>query len=193
MNKQVLRDLFLEKRKTLTQSELNRRSQLLCAHTLRFIQKQPFRHYHIFLPIQKQHEPDTWPVFDWLKSSEGFMVYLPKTNFKDRTLIHYQVDTGTFIETSKFGIPEPTNGKSIAPEVIEIVFVPLISYDLNGNRIGYGAGLYDRFLSQVSKACLKVGLAITPPLDNIDYAEPYDVKLDLCITHLGVDPIKKGA
>jgi len=84
------------------------------------------------------------------------------------------------------GIPEPRNADAVDPKTIDIVFVPLISFDEHGNRIGYGAGLYDRFLSEVRPDCLKVGLAVTPPLNNIDYSTEYDIALDFCINHLGI-------
>lgn len=193
MNKQVLRDLFLEKRKTLTQSELRRRSHLLCQNAIEFIQQHNETHYHIFLPIERQKEPDVWPVFHWLIDSPDHAVYLSKTHFQQKKLTHYHIQDAGDMSVGNFGIPEPQKGQLIEPKILEVVFVPLVSFDHSGNRIGYGAGLYDRFLSETAPECIKVGLAITPPLDNIDYAEAFDIKLDLCITHLGIDYIKKGA
>lgn len=102
-------------------------------------------------------------------------------------MTHFLVEKDTTIETSKFGIPEPTNGREAAPKVLDVVFIPLISCDKAGNRIGYGAGLYDRFLEQVSDKCLKVGIGITPTLDNIDYMSEYDISLDYYISHLGIE------
>ena len=185
MNKQQLRSLFLEKRKSLSLTELQRRSRLLCQNAITFIQEGPYRHYHIFLPIQKQNEPDTWPIFHWLVVSPKQTAYLSKTHFNPNRLTHYQVENPDTISVSHLGIPEPQQGKLATPKMPEVVFVPLISYDLFGNRIGYGAGFYDRFLADITPNCLKVGLAITPPLDNIPCAEHFDIKLDLCITHLG--------
>lgn len=186
MNKQVLRSLFLEKRKTLTQTEFQRRNHLLFKEVTRFINfQQDAKNYHIFLAIEKYLEPDTWPIFRTLLSSPEHSVFLSKTNIKAKRLTHFQIENEAHLEVSKFGISEPKTGNEISPNILDVVLVPLISYDLTGNRIGYGAGLYDRFLSQVRPDCLKVGLAITPPLDNIDYANKFDVQLDCCITHLG--------
>ena len=61
-----------------------------------------------------------------------------------------------------------------------------------GNRIGYGAGLYDRFLNEVSPNCLKVGIGITPTLDHLDCTDEHDVPLDYFISHLGSDTFDKS-
>lgn len=188
MNKQVLRSLFLEKRKTLTEAEFQRRNHLLFNGVCEFIKsKAKAKNYHIFLSIEKYLEPNTWPIFRTLLSSPDHSVFLSRTSFKQRQLRHYKVEDEANIEISKFGIPEPKAGEQVDPSMLDIVFVPLISFDLHGNRIGYGAGLYDRFLSQVRPDCLKVGLAITPSLDNIDFTKIHDIKLDACISHLGIN------
>lgn len=190
MNKEVLRKLFLEKRQTLTPKEYQKRNQQLLQHTISFIQKnRKLSHLHLFLPIVKNNEPDTWPIFKWIINSENHL-YLSKTDFKNRQLNHYLTTNETVLEVSKFGIPEPVSNNEINPNILDLVLVPLISYDLRGNRIGYGAGLYDRFLSQTRDNCLKVGLAISPPLDNIDYMDSHDIRLDYFISHLGVNSTK---
>ncbi len=190
MNKEVLRALFLEKRKTLSSVEFQKRNDLLFQHVTQFIQENKAAyHFHIFLSIQRHVEPDTWPIFRYLLHAKK-NVYLSKTHFKRKQLIHYKTDNEDHIVVSKFGIPEPSSGVKASPSLFDIVFVPLISFDTLGNRIGYGAGLYDRFLSETREDCLKVGVAITPPLDNIDYTNAYDVKIDYCISHLGIDKLK---
>lgn len=188
MNKEILRSLFLEKRRTLTEAEFERRNKLLLKNSLAFLESNPHLiHCHLFLSIEKFKEPNTWPLFEYLKTSNTYQVYLSKTLFKEKTLTHFLVEKDTAIETSKFGIPEPSNGRETAPKVLDVIFIPLISCDKAGNRIGYGAGLYDRFLEQVSDTCLKVGIGITPTLDNIDYMSEYDIPLDYFISHLGTD------
>lgn len=188
MNKEVLRSLFLEKRKTLTDKELNRRNELLYSNSLSFLKSnEHLIHCHIFLPIDKFNEPNTWPIFEYILGSDKRSAYVSKTQFKEKSLSHFLVEKDTKLEKSKFGIPEPANGIEALPEILQVVFVPLICCDKEGNRIGYGAGLYDRFLSEVNDQCIKVGLGITPKLDNIDYTSAHDVPLDYFISHLGID------
>ncbi|OEK06401.1 5-formyltetrahydrofolate cyclo-ligase [Roseivirga misakiensis] len=188
MNKEVLRSLFLDKRKTLTISEQNRRNQSLLQHVIQFLNTPKNNgNCHIFLSIEKFNEPNTWPIFEWLLKSTDHEAFLSKTNFKTKELSHYRVDRHTEIKKSKLDIPEPLGGIQVDLTILDIVFIPLICYDLMGNRIGYGAGIYDRFLSQLRPETKKIGLAITPPLDNIDYHSIHDIPIDLCINHLGID------
>ncbi|MBO3699221.1 5-formyltetrahydrofolate cyclo-ligase [Roseivirga sp. E12] len=191
MNKEVLRSLFLEKRQTLTNQEFKRRNDLLLVNNLNFLEShQRAVHCHIFLPILKFKEPNTWPLFEHLQKSSNHEAYVSKTLFKQKQLEHFHVTKNTELKESKYGIPEPLNGEAIHPEKLDIVFVPLICCDKQGNRVGYGAGLYDRFLQEVRQDCLKIGLGITSKLDNIDYTTELDIPLDYYISHLGIDDFR---
>ena len=65
---------------------------------------------------------------------------------------------------------------------INMIFVPLLSFDKNGYRVGYGKGFYDRYLSQCRGDCLKIGFSYFEPLDAIDDTNEFDVPLNLCVT-----------
>lgn len=186
MNKQVLRDLYLEKRLTLTSSEYERRNLLLKEHCISFLERHEHqRNCHIFLTIEEKKEVNTKPIIQWLQSSSNHTAHVPKISGKGK-LNHLELLPETELRKNKWGIPEPVNSKAIEASELNIVFVPLICFDLKGQRIGYGAGFYDQFLIDTNKNCLKVGLSIAPPLDNIDYAENHDIPLDFCISHAGL-------
>lgn len=178
--------MFLEKRLTLTPDELAKRNERLFKNCRRFLAQHPnAQHAHSFVSMAEQNEPDTHKLIDWL-IEKGLKVYSSKTFYRERKLTHHLITNSQDFNLGRKGIPEPKSADLVDPKLIDMVFVPLISFDEHGNRIGYGAGLYDRFLSEVREDCLKVGMAITPPLNNIDYADQYDVKLDFCINHLGI-------
>lgn len=187
MNKQTLRALFLEKRLTLTPNELKKRNKQLLKNCQQFIEKlTSIEHAHIFVSMADKNEPDTLRLIDWLIEEKNTKVYSSKTFYKERKLSHHQILHSNDFMLGRKGIPEPVNPKKSDPQLMDLVFIPLISFDETGNRIGYGAGLYDRFLSEVRPDCLKVGLALTPPLNNIDYVDSLDIPLDYCINHLGI-------
>src|SRR6185369_10787907 len=81
---------------------------------------------------------------------------------------------------NRWGIREPI-GKVVPPEDIDLVLVPLLCFDRAGHRVGYGRGFYDRLLASVRTDCLKVGLSYFPPVESIDDAGEYDVRLDACV------------
>ena len=85
------------------------------------------------------------------------------------------------LKINKYGIAEPTLEKKIYPDII---FVPLVAYDDDFNRLGYGGGFYDRYLEKVSKIkkIFKIGLGFSYQKIKKIPINKYDKKLDLIIT-----------
>jgi 5-formyltetrahydrofolate cyclo-ligase len=87
----------------------------------------------------------------------------------------------TIFKESKMGIPIPLDGEKVEPDCIQVVLVPLLVVDKEGNRIGYGKGYYDIFLKKLDPTVIKVGLNYFLPEEKIP-SETHDVPLDFCIT-----------
>ena len=85
------------------------------------------------------------------------------------------------LKINKYGIAEPISLKKIYPDII---FVPLVAYDADLNRLGYGGGYYDRYLDKIKniKKVLKIGLAFSYQKLKKIPINKYDKKLDLIIT-----------
>lgn len=92
-------------------------------------------------------------------------------------------DKSTWI-TSGWGIkePDPTTAKIIKASAIDIVLVPLLGFDLQGHRVGFGKGFYDRFLATCKPECLKIGLSLEGPVSKIDDLHAFDIPLDVVIS-----------
>jgi 5-formyltetrahydrofolate cyclo-ligase len=88
----------------------------------------------------------------------------------------------SIFEANEYNIPEPLDNEVAKPTLLDIVIVPVLAFDLEGNRVGYGKGFYDRYLKQCRKDCLKIGLSYFEPVDAIEDRDEFDVPLDLCIT-----------
>ncbi len=184
LDKKVLRDTYLWKRKLLTVFEKNQRENKLLANVKELISPE-MKTIHIFLPIEKNAEINTWPIIDYLKQHQK-QVVVSRSNLSDNSMTNYVYEGKSQLEINKWGIPEPRTGEIVEPSVIDLVFIPLIIFDRIGHRIGYGKGYYDRFLKSCSPSIKKVGLSISPPLDKILFANDHDVKMDFCVTHLGI-------
>ena len=79
------------------------------------------------------------------------------------------------------GIPEPISKKKINPEIL---LVPLVAYDGKFNRLGYGGGYYDKYISSKkhNKKIIKIGLGFSfQKIDKLP-TNQYDEKLDYIIT-----------
>ena len=85
-------------------------------------------------------------------------------------------------DQNEFGIPEPIYGNICEISKIDYVFVPLLCFDEEGNRVGYGQGFYDKFLSSCKDNCIKIGLSHFDPVYKIEDCNDMDIKLDFCIT-----------
>src|SRR5690554_5599394 len=104
---------------------------------------------HTFLPIASQNEPDTFRIIAWLRDEHpGVRIVVPRVaDGAGGTLVHHLLDERTVLVKNQWGIPEPTGGERVEPRSLDAVLVPLLAFDLSGNRVGYGQGFYDRFLS----------------------------------------------
>ena len=138
---------------------------------------------HTFLPIKKNKEPDTWLIIDRIKTKfPNIRLSLPKVNHETGELVNFYWEGTDQIIENKWGISEPRQGTVIPPDKIDMVLVPLLVFDQEGNRIGYGKGYYDRFLSLCRKDCKKIGISFFPPVELISSKEDHDQKLDSVIT-----------
>ena len=97
---------------------------------------------------------------------------------------------------NKYGIPEPVGGTEMMPAEIELIIVPLLVFDINGNRVGYGKGYYDRFLKSCSENALKVGVSFFEPVEILfrSVSRQIDVRSfwsSLAISFLGTLALSK--
>ena len=85
------------------------------------------------------------------------------------------------LKINKYGIPEPTTKNIVYPDVL---LVPLVAFDKNLNRLGYGGGYYDRLITKLSKKkkIIKIGLALSIQEVKIVPINKYDQKLDYIVT-----------
>ena len=97
-------------------------------------------------------------------------------------MTHYLLTDNTKFQKNKYNIYEPVDGLEVPNAKIEVVFVPLLAYDKKGNRVGYGKGFYDNFLSKCKDDVIKIGLSFFEPEEAIDAISPTDIRLDYCVT-----------
>jgi 5-formyltetrahydrofolate cyclo-ligase len=97
-------------------------------------------------------------------------------------MTHYLLTDNTKFRKNAYNIPEPVDGIEVPVSKIDVVFVPLLAYDEKGNRVGYGKGFYDAFLSKCKPETIKIGLSFFSPEFQIKDVTSDDIKLDFCVT-----------
>ena len=180
MNKKQLRIRYKKFREELSPEDVEEGSMKI-ANNLIGLPIWRHSYYHIFLSISEKREVDTQAILHILQGKDKNVV-LSKADFKSGTLSHFLLTDSTVIKVNDWGIPEPVEGIEIPAEKIDVVFVPLLVFDEKGNRIGYGKGFYDRFLSQCASDVLKIGLSFFEAEKEIEDVSPLDVPLDYCVT-----------
>lgn len=182
MEKQALRKLYLEKRSDLTPEEIETKTLSIIRNfsTVNFIQ---VKYLHVFYPIAGKTEFNSLLLADWIRSNHPeIKLVLSKSNFETNTLSHFIWDTDTKLAMNTWGITEPETGVAINPGLLDMILIPLLAFDKKGNRIGYGKGFYDRFLSECRPDAQKTGVSFFHPVDEITGINEFDVPLDMCVT-----------
>ncbi|MGY5353003.1 5-formyltetrahydrofolate cyclo-ligase [Wenyingzhuangia sp. IMCC45533] len=180
MNKKELRKKYKTLRGLLNDNEIEDKSIQITNQLLK-LKVWNDTYYHLFLSITEQKEIDTEHILSVLfaKSKE---VVVSKSDFKTNTLTHFLLTENTKLAKNIYGIPEPQNGLPVPENMIDVVFIPLLAFDIKGNRVGYGKGFYDDFLKKCKETTVKVGLSFFEAEEKINEVSKQDIPLDYCIT-----------
>lgn len=183
MTKGELRAIYLARRRELTELEVRDKSERIAEIFFHEFDLNKFNYLHTFLPIKKNHEPDTWLIVNRVKREFGeISIVLPRVNTSTGQMENFLFSGEEDLRENKWGIEEPQTGVSVDPEIIDMVLVPLLAFDLKGQRVGYGKGFYDQFLSECRPDCLRIGISLFEAVDQITDIESFDEPLHSCIT-----------
>ncbi|MEN3323984.1 5-formyltetrahydrofolate cyclo-ligase [Mariniflexile soesokkakense] len=180
MQKAELRKKYKTLRITLSNSQIDDLSMAIANQLLK-LSIWEYTFYHVFLAIEEQKEVNTDYILNILSGKDKNIV-ISKSDFETGAMMHFLLTDNTVIKKNSYNIPEPIDGIEISNDKIEVVFVPLLAFDKKGNRVGYGKGFYDRFLSNCKPETLKIGLSFFEAETEISNAFEDDVKLDYCVT-----------
>jgi len=112
---------------------------------------------------------------------KNFNILLPVIK-KNHKMNFYKWSFSEPLKINKYGIPEPESKIPMCPDIL---LVPLVAFDKNLNRLGYGGGYYDRLIEKLDKKkkILKIGLALSCQKINNVPINKYDKKLDYIVTN----------
>ena len=109
-----------------------------------------------------------------------YIISLPVVD-KNFDMSFYEWVKNNPLNINKFGIPEPLRSRKIIPSTL---IIPLLAFDINLNRLGYGGGFYDRFINKLEKLkkILKIGLALSCQKINKVPTDKFDKKMNYIFT-----------
>ena len=115
----------------------------------------------------------------------GKIVSSPITLKEERKLIPSQItDLKNGIQYGAYNIrePKPECSPAINIKDLDVVIVPAVAYDKNCYRLGYGGGFYDRFLENLRKDAVTIGIAFDLQIFDEVPKEAHDAQLDYIVT-----------
>ena len=176
MDKTEVRKMMRERKRAVPPEEKLRRSRVIqqrLEQTPQFAAAKVVLLYWSMSDEVQTHEM----VEQWYRQKT---VLLPCVDGDDLRLRQY---TGPecMVSGEQFGIGEPTGEEWTDLAAVELIAVPGVAFDREGNRMGRGRGFYDRLLKSTPNAT-KIGLAYDFQMMDAIPTEPHDVKMNLVIT-----------
>lgn len=133
-----------------------------------------------YLPIKD--EPDLRPLMVEMQAS-GRSIALPLVETRAAPLVFRLWTPETRMERGHWNIPVPPRD---APEVMpDVVLAPLMGWDCEGYRLGYGGGYFDRTLAALSPRPYSIGVGLAAAKLPTIYPQPHDIPMDVILTERG--------
>ena len=175
MNKSQIRNKIIKLRKKKFDKDLKINS----VKFISFLKRGQLNLGNIGGYYPSNYEIDDLDILDLLEK-KNFKVSLPIIK-KDRQMNFYRWSRNDPLKISKFGIPEPISSNILYPDIL---LIPLVAYDSQLNRLGYGGGYYDRYIEKCEKIkkVIKIGLAFSFQKISKIPTNQYDKRLDFIIT-----------
>ena len=178
-NKNQLRKVYLQKRNTLNENDVLSFSKKICQELIHNFNLNDLN-VHLFYPIKTKKEVDTWPIHQAIGGSCRLFTSVYNDGLKEWECVSFERNTP--FKEKKYHVPVPEFYKSSKWSQIDLILIPLICFDLDGNRVGYGKGIYDSICAQLKKSTIKVGLSFFDHNDVLIDKENHDIALDYCQT-----------
>ncbi len=179
--KKTLRDSILSQRDAMSGDDTKRLSGTICRSLIALSAYKEAKTVMCFLSFRSEVDTNLI-VKNILKSGKKLVV--PISDIKTKTLRLSYVKSMDDLVKSTYGIlePSPSAFKEATPADIDLVLVPGACFNLKGYRIGYGGGYYDKFLPQIKKTTLTLGLCYDFQIVSSINPEKHDIPVDIVLS-----------
>jgi len=175
VNKSEIRKKILEIRKKNNSKNLVIKPEII----LQVLKKEKIKGKVLGGYYPYNYEVDVMQILNKFEKN-NYLISLPKIK-KNFQMNFFEWSMQDPLVINKYGIPEPISNKIKYPDIL---LIPLVAFDKNLNRIGYGAGFYDRYINKIIKIkkIITIGLAYSFQRVKKIPINKYDIKLDYIIT-----------
>ena len=173
MNKSVIRKKILKIRK------YRRLKKIQIQSILKILKKKFVKGKILGAYYPYNYEADVMHILEKFQK-KNYQIALPKIK-KNLQMDFFSWSIYEPCSVNKYGIPEPISNKIVYPDIL---LVPLVAFDRNLNRVGYGGGFYDRYIKKLrkNKKIITIGLAYSFQKVKQINVNKHDIKLDFIVT-----------
>ena len=160
-------------------------SEAICHNLYQLDILSSAKRIHSYWPLLAKNEVDIRPLLRKL-TRDGVKVFLPV--MKNAQMHHGLFTTEESMISGPYGILEPMHYEKVPPLNLDAILVPALATDHKGNRIGYGAGIYDRFLA--TAGCPLISPVFGDQVVSGIRKEPHDVCVDTLVTERSIHHVR---
>jgi len=176
MNKTTIRSQILEKRKSLNPNLIAELSKKIVKHIIHSDLYQQAQHVALYQPFNGEVDLTA------LLSVKNKQHYLP--SIRDKQMQFQLYNDAMLLDKHKYGLTQPNFIEQLPTAQLDLCLMPLVGFDLCGNRLGMGGGFYDRYFEN-NKTTQLAGIGYQFQQQNRLPAHSWDVKINHLFTEHG--------
>jgi len=171
---------LVECRKAITKNDHRLWSNTITTLLQRGFPELREKNIGIYWPIHGEYDPRPVGVYF---HQQGATLALPEVANKHTPLCFQKWWPDAPMKKGAYGIPTPENTEQVD---INVMMVPMLGFDSQGYRLGYGSGYFDRTLAVIMPRPLVIGIAFEiSRIDSVD-PQPHDIPMDFIVTETGI-------
>ena len=186
--KKQLRQQYKQIRQQLTIEAVQKNSNAIAAQLFATTFWKESKTVMLYLSFQNEVMTDMIYARGW---NEGKTMLIPICSPQNGIMTMSELSSLEQLVSNRYGIRELPDSlqQIVPPEMIDLCLIPGIAFDKYGNRLGFGSGYYDRYLSKISPAIPRIALAHSCQIHNeILPTDQYDLPMHYMLTEYGLEP-----
>lgn len=151
---------------------------------LALIAERSWLHIAVFIPLAG--EPDIWTPSQQLMATQAANIYVPRM-MKEKQLDLVMVTDPTALVCGPFGVIVPPLSWETLTDLTDLdaIFIPGLAFSMDGGRLGFGGGWYDRLLARIPDKTIKIGVCWNEMLVEAVPMDAWDIRMDGILTEAG--------
>jgi len=176
-NKNDFRKLCLKKLQFFSKIAKIKKDKTICSKIINIIKKYKPKKVLLYIPLKT--EVDVMPIINRLRKEKNIEVYVPYMKGKSFVPVKYRLP----LKKKRFSIKEPNFSPYKNNKIdLDLIIVPIVGIDSTYRRVGFGAGMYDRFYETLPKKPITIFTQLSLCKSKKIVTNKHDIRADYIIT-----------